>query len=379
MTACENTPDDRIDVLVVGAGPAGAVSALLLARAGLSVRLVERKRFPRRKVCGACLSESAVKSLTDIGLADVLRDAVPLKSFCLASRRRSAAISLRGGCVLSREVLDARIVAAAVTAGAGFENGVIADVEASDGSARRIGLRSTTGDSAQRTLRAKIVVFAAGLAGSAFRDDPMLRSHPVPTAHLGAGAEWNEPLAFYVPGTIYMATHRSGYVGLTRTPSGALNVAAAMKPRFVNERGGLGPAIAVIVEDAGFPTGDLASLDWTGTPPLTRSPAAVAADRLFLVGDAAGYVEPFTGEGIGWAIGAARNLTPIVCDAVRNWSGTHAAAWADFHRKSLRSRQRVCRTLARGLRSEVLVSAAIRLLQPFPQAALPVLRHLAAP
>ncbi len=313
-----------VDVIVIGAGPAGAVSALLLARAGLSVRLVERKTFPRRKVCGACLSESAGNSLREIGLGDVLRDAVPLKTFRLASRGRSATVPLRGGCVLSREVLDARLVAAAVKAGAVFEDGVMADVGPAEASARSVTLQpANTGESERRIVRAKTIVVATGLAGVAFRHEPMLRSQPVPTAHLGAGAEWRDAPERYSSGTIYMATHRAGYAGLTRIETGSLNVAAAMQPQFVNACGGIGPAVAKIVREAGFPADELAALDWSGTPTLTRRPLAPAADRLFLVGDAAGYVEPFTGEGIGWAIAAARAL---VADRCRRRAGVVSRA-----------------------------------------------------
>ncbi|MBA3311755.1 MAG: FAD-dependent monooxygenase [Planctomycetaceae bacterium] len=368
------------DVVVIGAGPAGAISALLLARSGLSVRLVERKRFPRRKVCGACLSEAAVGALRAIGLGDVLRDAVPLSSFRLASRGRSASVPLRGGCVLSRTEFDAALVAEAMNVGASFEDGVTAEVGPSEQTARVVTLHATHRDaaSAERKLHAHVVVFAAGLAGTAFRHDPELRSRPTKLAHVGAGAEMPSASDFYTPGTIFMATHRAGYVGLTRTEDGALNIAAALDARFVSAEGSLGAAAAKIVRQAGFPNEGLAELDWTGTPPLTRQPASVSADRLFLVGDAAGYVEPFTGEGMGWAIAAATALAPIASAASREWSPALIDTWTSHYRRSIGRRQRVCRFLARGLRSPLLVTAAIGVLRPFPAAAAPVLRHLAA-
>ena len=58
----------RFDVAIVGAGPAGSAAAILLARAGWSVALVERQRFPRRKVCGECIAASNLALLDALGV-----------------------------------------------------------------------------------------------------------------------------------------------------------------------------------------------------------------------------------------------------------------------------------------------------------------------
>jgi 2-polyprenyl-6-methoxyphenol hydroxylase-like FAD-dependent oxidoreductase len=62
----------RFDAVVVGAGPAGASTAILLARAGWSVALVERQRFPRRKVCGECIAASNLPLLDALGIGDAV-------------------------------------------------------------------------------------------------------------------------------------------------------------------------------------------------------------------------------------------------------------------------------------------------------------------
>ena len=61
------------DVVVIGAGPAGTMTALLLARSGIRVTLVDRKTFPRSKVCGGCLNAQAVAALADAGVLGRLR------------------------------------------------------------------------------------------------------------------------------------------------------------------------------------------------------------------------------------------------------------------------------------------------------------------
>ena len=62
----------RLDAVIVGAGPAGASAAILLARAGWSVALVEKTPFPRRKVCGECISAGSFPLLEALGLGPAI-------------------------------------------------------------------------------------------------------------------------------------------------------------------------------------------------------------------------------------------------------------------------------------------------------------------
>ena len=364
----------------MGAGPAGATAAILLARAGVRVRLIDKKPFPRPKVCGACLSGHAVAGLQAAGLSSLLdaQQAPPITAFHLGQQGRSATLPVRGGRVLSRSVFDAALVDAAIAAGVEFQPATIAEIGPADAQARQVVIRpSDSGSAAETVLRARLVLVATGLAGLTFRGEPALRSQPVTHARIGLGTDAEVSGDFYTPGTIFMATHRAGYVGAVRTESLALNIAAALDPRFVRSAGGLGPAAAAVVASAGFPADELAELDWTGTPPLTRRPAGLAANRILLLGDAAGYVEPFTGEGMGWAIGSALAALPLALRGVEEWSPTIVPAWTAAHWAAVGRRQRMCRTVAAALRSPLLTAAAVRILGPFPAAAGPVLRHLA--
>jgi flavin-dependent dehydrogenase len=85
---------------------------------------------------------------------------------------------------------------------------------------------------------------------------------------------------------------------------------------------------------------------WHGTVPLTRRPRRLAAERLFLLGDAAGYVEPFTGEGMGWALTSALALAPMALRAIEGWRPSLEASWASRHRELVGRRQLPCRVLA---------------------------------
>ena len=100
-----------------------------------------------------------------------------------------------------------------------------------------------------------------------------------------------------------MAVGKGGYVGLVRVEDGGLNAAAAFERRFLRVCGGPAGAASRILSGSGFPAvSAFGEAEWRGTVALTRTTRPVAADRVFLIGDATGYVEPFTGEGMAWAL-----------------------------------------------------------------------------
>jgi menaquinone-9 beta-reductase len=350
------------DAVVIGAGPAGAVTARELARRGCSVLLVDKAHFPRPKVCGGCVNGAAVRTLQRLGLGSVLASGVPLKEVRIAAGRRSARVKLPGGVALSREVFDAALVREAITAGAEFRAGISAKF---DNGAVRINDQPTP---------ARVVIVASGLVGS--------DSAPEPGSRIGAGASVpaNAVPAFFSPGTIFMATARGGYVGCVRVEDDRLDVAAALDPAFVKEQGGLGSAAETVLGAVGWPRiVGLAELPWKGTPALTRRAKQLGGARWFAVGDAAGYVEPFTGEGMAWAVMSAAALAPIAARAIQNWDDSLVREWELTHRRVIGTRQRVCRIVSRVLRSPALTTLAVRALSVLPILARPVIRPLNRP
>jgi menaquinone-9 beta-reductase len=148
-----------------------------------------------------------------------------------------------------------------------------------------------------------------------------------------------------------MAVGRRGYVGLVRVEDGRLNVAAAFEGDFLRGHARAGGAAAAVLAEAGFPAvAALDGADWLGTVPLTRRTRPLAAERVFWLGDAAGYVEPFTGEGMGWALTAAHAVTPLALRAIGRWDPALPHAWSALHRRLVGRRQRLCRGLALLLR-----------------------------
>ena len=227
---------------------------------------------------------------------------------------------------------------------------------------------------------AKVVLAADGLGHPSLCDVREIRDRPARSSRIGAGCEVAEFPAEFAPGVIHMAVGRGGYVGLVRVEGGALNIAAAFDARLIREAGSPAQAAASVLAQAGFPTiPAMADAEWLGTPTLTRSTTPVAAERLFVLGDASGYVEPFTGEGMGWALASAVALAPIASAACDGWQPSLSEAWSREHARLVRSRQRTCRMLAALLKSPTCVRLAMFLLPKMPSLLQPVVRGVSLP
>lgn len=382
------------DVIVVGAGPAGAIAARQLALRGRRVLLLDKKRFPRRKVCGACLNHSAVKLLEEIGLGDIPHrcGGPEIHRFNLRAGSRRLSLPLPAGRAVSRAVLDQRLVEAAIRAGVTFQDGMTAKIGPPHDDARIVEVQdshflhlasSQRGEDkprASQRLLAKVVLAADGLGHPSLCDVHEICDRVVARSRIGAGCELREFPDEYAPGVIHMAVGRGGYVGLVRVEGDELNIAAAFDARLVRDAGGPASAAAAVLNDAGFPAiPAMAETDWLGTPALTRMTSSVAAERLFVLGDAAGYVEPFTGEGIGWALASAVALAPIASDACEQWQTTLAEVWSCEQARLVRRRQRTCRMLAALLKSPTCVRLAMFLLPKMPRLLQPIVRGVSLP
>ena len=163
---------------------------------------------------------------------------------------------------------------------------------------------------------------------------------------------------------------------MVRVEDGSLNVAAAFEPAFVRQLGTPGNAAQAILAEAGFaPIAELEPARWQGTPALTRQSYPRAQDRLFLLGDAAGYVEPFTGEGIGWALASARAVAPLALQAIDQWDPRLVRSWSHVHRRLIGPRQKLCRVVAMVLRRPWLANLGFELCSRAPRAAALVLER----
>jgi len=322
-------------ILVVGAGVAGSTVARELALLGWRVVLVERERFPRDKVCGGCIGPLAMRALRDAGLGELPEQCggTRVRQFEWSARGKSVRVPLGGGVVLSRGAFDAALLDAARDAG----------VEV------RLGVTATPG-----SIEAPLTIMATGLGGGVVARDSLL----------GAGVVLDAAPDGYEPGTIHMAHGKGGYVGAAVAESGRLVVGAALAADTAQTHG-IAAAVARILAQAGRPPLP-ANATWKGTPLLTRAVRPAYEDRVLFLGDAAGYVEPFTGEGMGWAMHAARLLAPL---AAEGWQPDLGPRWQVLLDKRVRPPQRRCRMLTRALHWSATAPLAIGALRRFPKLA----------
>jgi 2-polyprenyl-6-methoxyphenol hydroxylase-like FAD-dependent oxidoreductase len=368
------------DVVVVGAGPAGALAAREVARRGGSVLLVDRVKFPRYKVCGGCLNPRAVLQLQKAGLGNLTKDlgSVPLTRLRLGANNRFADVPLPPGAGVSREALDAALIRTAIAAGTQFlpNTSAVALPMTKKTDRRTVRLRQ---GGREYAVEARIVLAAGGL-GSKIEETPEEEvakdgaKNWEADSRVGAGVMIPAPAAGCEPGTIYMACGPEGYVGQTVVEDGRVDMAAALDPDAVKRAGGVGELSTLILERAGFPGyAGLASLPWKGTPHLTRQAPRLGSARLFVLGDAAGYIEPFTGEGMAWALAGAGLIAPLALRGARQgWDPELLVRWRGAYHRKVSRRQMICRITADLLRRPIATRVMVRSLSLAPWLSIPL-------
>ncbi len=354
----------RWDVIVIGAGVAGAAAAAAIAdRAPQSrVLLLERAQWPRAKVCGCCLNRAGVAMLDELGVGPVLRaTAAPLHAVAVRARGAQVTIAHPGGMAIERSVLDRCLVEHAKARGVEFRSGSAARVTGCHAGIWRVRVCASAG-SIEHSARAVLV--ADGLAGSSLDERAAFGSEVAPSAWMGVGGLIHERawLERVPAGTVQMHLGRSGYVGLVRVKGDCVVIASAIDPRAIKRSGGLISAVQAILRPAFGDVDVPTATALKGTALLTRRRSLLAEGSLLVIGDAAGYVEPFTGEGMTWALAGAVHSAEQVAKLLAGSLTPDAAAaqWTIWHRANIASRQRTCGWVRALLRRPMLAQRVVR-------------------
>ena len=368
------------DVIVIGAGVAGAVAARQAALAGHRVLLIDKRQFPRRKVCGACLNQVALDVFQQLGLSDVIAGlgGTDLNRFSLHCGRRTLQVPLPAGIALSRETLDETLIREAVSAGVEFLPETMAKVGEHEPGSRDVKLQQ---GGLESLIKGRCVVVATGLESVSSHGSCEWTTEVVAASRVGAGCVVEGAGDDYSAGTIWMAAGTGGYTGLVRVEGGRLNVAAAFDRDFLRAQGSPARAASAVLEQARMPVPqEFNSADWQGTIQLTRTTRPVASHRVFLIGDAAGYVEPFTGEGMAWGLLTAQHVIPWVSKTVAGaeWSASIGHGWGTEYGKLIDHRQKLCRRFAWFLRSPTLISMSLSVGAVWPRLAHGLVKRLNA-
>ncbi|MGI9628047.1 MAG: NAD(P)/FAD-dependent oxidoreductase [Longimicrobiales bacterium] len=354
MSQERNVDPTRPDVLVIGAGPSGSALSLRLARRGWRVTVIDRARFPRPKPCGEFISPGAVRALARLGFppGSFAESAAQLRGWSLQVGDRSVSAEFSGngrGFSLPRSTFDHRLLAQARAAGAQVHTGtrfVRCSHWAGDGdpgvevrSARGLmtlrprvlvgagGLRCPVAaqlDVSKRPARIKKVSLTSRVRGVGLRPD-MGRLFVRGDLTIGlapsdpAGDEWNATVV--VPSAVYGRRIARGAVGFFHESLARAGVMTG----------------GTTYESDNHPEPGL----WASGP-FDRPTATFHKGRIVLVGDAGGYFDPFTGQGIYQALRSAEVLGAELSRALSG-AATYQQAFESYGRIVERERSATTR------------------------------------
>jgi geranylgeranyl reductase family protein len=370
------------DAVIAGAGPAGSIAAAVMARAGARVALIDRARFPRPKLCGDTLNPGVLAILKRLKLAAMVdKCGLPIAGMMLTGEDGS---TVEGrypdglvGRAVKRSDFDWALVHDAVAAGADFiDNTLILDPIIENGGAQTsIGGVWIRVNGRRRAVRARATIAADGRR-SRIAFELGLARHPARPRRWAVGVYADRVDGLTQLGEMHV--RRGRYIGVAPVPGGLTNI-CLVKPSAGGDADLRNPLAALraaltsdrVLRDRFARVRFVTSAAVIG--PLAIEPTEVAPpEGLLLAGDAAGFVDPMTGDGLRFAIRGGELAAEAALRALAHgWNGVNDQL-ATWRRQEFNGKYR----FNRALRGVVGSPLAVRMATAGASCLGPVLRSL---
>jgi geranylgeranyl reductase family protein len=368
------------DVIVVGAGPAGSATAFFLASQGVDVLLLDRAGFPRDKICSEYLSPQASRILQAIGALERVEAAGAARLSGMMVRAPSG-LSFRGrfvgthrfrgfrddGLALRRTILDPLLLERARSAGARVrEQARVADVTRDD-AGRATGVIVADASGERASLRAKLIVGADGLRSVVSRRLGLARRSRWPS-RIALVSHYSGVVGMGDVGEMHV--DRDGYFGLAPVGGGVINVALVVPvARAKDIAGAREEFFEEWIDDRPHLRERFAGARRV-TPVRATGPFASAVRRAWapgaaVVGDAADFFDPFTGEGIYTALRGGELLSSFVLESLAapaRAANAPLAAYDRTRRAEFGGKWRLERLVGAAVAFPTLMNRAVRVL-----------------